>query len=381
MANNNTKATPDLPAPPRAAYAAAAAAVIAVRGARRSPALAPCRARGATPLTVRGARLACLLSLSMLLAPSGTPGQEAAETEPEAPAIQTVTIPGTLVSFDLARLPAIAASPDSDPPSNDAAPSPLWMATTEVTWDAFDVFLYKLDQDADLPDDSEGAAVDALARPTTPYIAVDRGFGHSGYPALSVSAHNARAYCAWLSAATGLSFRLPQVSEWQAACRADGAEPNRSKESLSAVAWYRGNARYKTHPVAGKPANAWGLHDLQGNVSEWALSEGGEAVLLGGSYLDGLSQCACERLREDTPHWNASDPNLPKSVWWLADGSFIGLRVVCDGPLRGPAVSSGDTRGVSDSGGDSDSDSDGDSDSDSDGDNGDDARDGDGDRR
>ena len=27
--------------------------------------------------------------------------------------------------------------------------------------------------------------------------------------------------------------------------------------------------------------------------------------------------------------WNASDPQIPKSVWWLADGGFVGFRVVC----------------------------------------------------
>jgi hypothetical protein len=35
----------------------------------------------------------------------------------------------------------------------------------------------------------------------------------------------------------------------------------------------------------------------------------------------------------ETPEWNDSDPQFPKSVWWLVDGPFIGMRVVTsDGP-------------------------------------------------
>jgi hypothetical protein len=35
------------------------------------------------------------------------------------------------------------------------------------------------------------------------------------------------------------------------------------------------------------------------------------------------------RQKQDSS-WNASDPNLPKSRWWLSDGSFVGFRVVCE---------------------------------------------------
>ena len=45
-------------------------------------------------------------------------------------------------------------------------------------------------------------APDAIARPSKPYISMDRGFGHAGYPAISMSYHAASAFCAWLSART-----------------------------------------------------------------------------------------------------------------------------------------------------------------------------------
>ena len=69
-------------------------------------------------------------------------------------------------------------------------------------------------------------------------------------------------------------------------------------------------------------------------------------VLLGGSYLDTAETGACTARKPPTPAWNATDPNIPKSPWWLADGSFIGFRVVCDvgpAPVR-DAASHGDGR-------------------------------------
>lgn len=80
---------------------------------------------------------------------------------------------------------------------------------------------------------------------------------------------------------------------------------------------------------AGKP-DAAGFHDLQGNVAEWATDEHGKVVLWGGSFQDAASEQGCDRVRRPDPEWNASDPQMPPSRWWLADGSFIGFRVAVD---------------------------------------------------
>jgi eukaryotic-like serine/threonine-protein kinase len=65
----------------------------------------------------------------------------------------------------------------------------------------------------------------------------------------------------------GYAYRLPSEAEWEYACRA-GTTGEYAGE-LDEMAWYGEDSGLKTHPVGEKNANAWGLHDMHGNVWEW----------------------------------------------------------------------------------------------------------------
>lgn len=235
----------------------------------------------------------------------------------ETPAQKSYTekIPGTTVSFEMVAVPA----GEITIAGKSVQIKPLYFGRTEVTWDAYDIFVYKLDD----ADDAPNAAADAVSRPSRPYGAPDHGWGHSGFPALHMHYMAAQRFCEWLSAKTGHTYRLPTEAEWEYACRAGEKVPEGKK--LAEVAWF---AQEKTHAVGKKKANAWGLYDTLGNVAEWATGSDGKPVVCGGSYTDPAEKISPSARATQTYAWNSTDPQNPKSKWWLSDAPFVGFRVV-----------------------------------------------------
>ena len=98
------------------------------------------------------------------------------------------------------------------------------------------------------------------------------------YPVETVSWYSAVEFCKKLSAREGKTYRLPTEAEWEYACRAGSTTRFCSGDSdsgLGEYAWHSGNSFDKTlpvcrtRPVGEKRPNAWGLHDMHGNVGEW----------------------------------------------------------------------------------------------------------------
>ncbi len=100
----------------------------------------------------------------------------------------------------------------------------------------------------------------------------------ASHPVETVTSYEAIAFCRWLSSRVpGFEgTRLPTEAEWEYACRA-GTQTRYWKgdddSDLEAVGWYDDNSDDRTHRGGRKPANAWGLYDVHGNVWEWTASE------------------------------------------------------------------------------------------------------------
>ena len=165
-----------------------------------------------------------------------------------APADQTLDL-GPGVTMKLVLIPAggfrWAGSDEGGSPGGQVVISrPFYMAATEVT-------------------QAQYRAV--TGRGAGAFRGADR-------PVENVSWSDAAAFCKRLSKSAGRTVRLPTEAEWEYACRAGGEGRSRfgaSAAKLDAVAWHAGNSGKQTHPVAGRKANAWGLHDMHGNVWEW----------------------------------------------------------------------------------------------------------------
>lgn len=238
----------------------------------------------------------------------------------------TETVPGTIVEFDMVPVPGGSVVINGTERTVD----PFWMARTEVRWDAYDA--YRLGEEMSGLDEEEANAV---SLPSKPYGFGSEipGFGQAEYPVLSVARNAARQFAQWLSAKTERTYRLPTAAEWKQACRlGHGTPADWSSDELAQFAWFEGNAEETAHPTASLDPSDLGIYDQLGNAAELVAPTGGDkeqkTTVWGGSYQSPAEKTDCEARQRKTRAWQRSDPQLPKSKWWLSDAQFVGIRIV-----------------------------------------------------
>ena len=108
-----------------------------------------------------------------------------------------------------------------------------------------------------------------------------RGTG-ADYPMYFISWEEAQEFCQRLSFRTGKTYRLPTEAEWEYASRggkkAEGKKYSGSNY-VDGVAWYYDNSNNSAHPCGTKQANAIGVYDMTGNVTEWCEDRYGKYLL------------------------------------------------------------------------------------------------------
>lgn len=276
------------------------------------------------------------------------------------------TIPRTDVSFEMIPIKGgefKMGTPDSekghrkDESAQHAVKvDPFWMGKFEVTWDEYRLFMFS---QMAKENENKDEVVDAISRPTRPYVEMSFGMGINGFPAISMTQHAANKYAEWISAKTGQFYRLPTEAEWEYACRAGTTTAYSFGDDVAQLgdyAWYSANSPDRYQKVGTKKPNPWGLYDMHGNVMEWTLDQydpkGYPAasstnpwnvstkpypqVTRGGSWLDGVNQLRCGTRVGSDPEWKQQDPQLPKSIWYHTDAQGLGLRLVR--PLKVPTA-------------------------------------------
>lgn len=297
----------------------------------------------------------------------------------------TETLPGTTISFTMKAIPGGSfkmGSPGSEQlreadegPQKTISISPFFMAEVEVSWDEYLAF-YNATASEGRSTDTEGARtsddVDAISGPTPPYGQPDQNWGMGQRPAITMSYYSAETYCKWLSQVTGKTYRLPTEAEWEYAARGGTETPfffegnpkdfedkgfigklfGKSSDLINQFVIYEKNSDMKTGTPEMVEANPFGLKNMLGNAAEycsdWYSEEaysklqegitdpkgpvsGEEHVIRGGSFKSNAAEVrSAARDHTQSVAWLKTDPQIPKSIWWLSDCNYISFRVVCE---------------------------------------------------
>lgn len=236
---------------------------------------------------------------------------------------------------------------DDEKPAHYVELDDFWMGKYEITWEQYDAFVYgQFGSDQFEPESTlKKLGIDAVTGATTPYVDMSFGMGKGTFPAVNMTQYAAVMFCKWLTAKTGIFYRLPTEAEWEYVCKKGKTD---EVIDLAAYAWFDENADEKYGKTGVKRSNSLGIHDLLGNVSEWVLDQYHSnyyanspkknpwnvptklypRVLRGGSWKNTADKLCCTYRQRSKSSWKQRDPQIPKSNWWHTNAPFVGFRVV-----------------------------------------------------
>ena len=133
---------------------------------------------------------------------------------------------------------------DDEQPHHKVYVSPLWVGKYEVTQEQYRSIMGK-----------------------NPSI-----YSGNRRPVENICWNDSVSFCEKFSRQYSVRARLPYEAEWEYACRAGSTTPYYWGSNINGTyCWHSGNSGITTHPVGQKRGNAFGLHDITGNVWEWCM--------------------------------------------------------------------------------------------------------------
>jgi formylglycine-generating enzyme required for sulfatase activity len=209
---------------------------------------------------------------------------------------------------------------------NEVCLAPFYMGAHEVTFEEYERF----------------------ARATGRDLPGDEGWGRGRRPVIDVSVYDALNFARWLSRRTGEHYRLPTETEWEHAARAGamtaypwGEEIGRNRANCVGCGSPWDGER--TAPVGSFEANAWGLHDVVGNVAEWTCSMRDPDPQNSFERCDSIFETRRRAFRNGSYSDEADSVRVAYRDWNVAmrRTDFIGFRLVRECrqclPEQGPA--------------------------------------------
>lgn len=235
----------------------------------------------------------------------------------------------------------------NEKPAHQVEVDGFWMGKYEITWKQYDTFVYDQLNDGqfEAPSKLKKIGVDAITGATAPYVDMSFGMGKESFPAVNMTQYAALMFCKWLTAKTGVFYRLPTEAEWEYVCKKGKTD---KVSNLKDHAWYEDNSDETYHKTGLKKPNSFGIYDMLGNVSEWVLDQYNTSyyasspkknpwniptklypvTVRGGSWIDTADKVCCTNRDFSKVNWKQRDPQIPKSNWWFTDAEFVGFRIV-----------------------------------------------------
>lgn len=205
---------------------------------------------------------------------------------------------------------------------------PVQMTMTEITFDDYEKFCLETGQP--FPEDSR--------------------WGRKDRPVINVSWHDAQAYAKWLTAQTGVTYRLPFETEWEwAAGAGSGTVYAWGNSLLPDMANCKGcgvlGEKHQTAPVKSFQPNTSGFYDMAGNVWEWVEDcwvENYAGAPEDQSPRTYTGKCGNYTIRGGG--WISKDKQITVTsrlgVWGETRSNYVGFRLIRDPNI--PPAASGD---------------------------------------